>query len=270
MSESATTTIESTPKGPSILAGCAILGTAIAVPVCLLMREFARMTAESIPCMEEGGSELLSSNNVGILSNRQSVCDRLSAKFHALSRIPALESQVKKNSHGIYQQVSAALRTRHRDSQSTERLESQLDAAIGSADRRLKNRWTSILAENIQSSLAAMGYRTLGDPRAVEGNRSLLRAELPGTRKAAVFEMNPDSGQLSFDLSGFDGVECSKTRKRLVEELAARGIRLKVEEYDYHRRSEGSHLTKKAIAETQTDSVQEQNRRLLAAEELQL
>ena len=115
-----------------------------------------------------------------------------------------------------------------------------------------------------------MGYRALGDPRPVEGNRSLLRAELPGTRKAAVFEMNPDSGQLSFDLSGFDGVECSKTRKRLVDELAARGIRLNLEEYDYHRRPEGSHLTKKANAVAQTDSVQEQNRKFLAAEELEL
>ncbi len=79
MSEYAVTTIKATPTGPSLLAGCAIIGQSVFVPIWMVMTAFKEMTEEGVRILENSRAECMARNAAG-RGKERSVCDRLSRK----------------------------------------------------------------------------------------------------------------------------------------------------------------------------------------------
>ncbi len=121
----------------------------------------------------------------------------------------------------------------------------QLQAAVTSGANRVTSVQGAVLDKALSETLTEMGYRQ--EPRRVETVRG--RHIIRGTSQKGTsiyIAHDPRRGHLMADMSGFSGSACTVERRRLLDGLARRGVKVRLLERRQHGRLSGGALAREA------------------------
>lgn len=138
----------------------------------------------------------------------------------------------------------------------------RLERAIERGAARLAGAEAQTLLHLASGALEEMSYSVEGPERSRSGTL-FLRGE-GGDGTTVYVAVDEATGRLEFDFSGFRGTACAEARRRLVDALARRGVRLREVGCEFHGRPEGGQLARGAafLFEKGGDSEEERRRRI--------
>jgi|GEM_PF-7010006 len=140
-----------------------------------------------------------------------------------------------------------------------------IERSIQSGIHRAQRAEYKVIKKHSLDVLQAMGYRQHKLQR--KQSKELIIGASNRNGASIYLKFEPQNGKLTFDMSGFNGVECQGEKERFVAGMAKRGIYLQILIHNRHGRKEGGELAQsinhKHSKEEENPSLQYYQRNLL-------